>query len=1075
VAACQRDDATAGVTAKGAAALTRPRNAMTAYAVWLTMIVVLYYALPSLRPVTWGLLALTGAAAIGAGVAVNRPTHRAPWLLLAVANLSFATAQVSFLVLTQYLHQRLPFPSVLDALYLMTYPLYAAGLALFTRWRVAGPDRRSTLDALILTVAFALLAWLYLILPYARASGLGWEQKAVAIAYPVGDVLVLAMLMRLLAPRLLRSVPGMLMTLGTAGLLASDVAYGLTVLHGTFHPGTAIDLGWAVFYAAWGAAALHPAMTKLSRPVPRQRAGISVVRLVLLMLASLAAPIALFVEATRGIHRDAGVIAVFSAVLYLLVLWRLADVAVAHRLVFRRERVLRAAAAGLASAVTVEEISAAVRKAATALAGRNPRFELLLAVREGRQLRPAGAAPPPGELRAGSAARSEQLQSLLQDSLPDLAGLAGGDPPQSRLVHPPPATARVPEQLTENDAVLLCPLSLRDRPVGDPLIGALAVSGGERDLAALTAAFETLARQTALAVERVILSQELGRRDSETYFRTLVQDTSDVILIIAEDGRIHYATPSASGIFGDVSVEGAYLADLIMPAERDAIRRSLARMRECSTRPDHETWRLTRRNGTSAEVEVRCSDLRGDHTVEGLVLTLRDVTTQRELERELKHRAFHDALTGLPNRLLFTSRIGQALARARRDGRTIAVLLVDLDDFKLVNDTMGHGGGDELLAAVAERLSGLVSAQDTAARLGGDEFALLVEKTGGPAAIEAFADEVERALAEPFALHGGSVMSTATIGVATTEDSSDAGDLIRHADLALYAAKAAGKRQWRRYAPVLSVGMAKQRELQAAIGDAVTNHDFSLAYQPIVALTSGEVAGFEALLRWPHPRWGMIHPGQFITLAEETGHIVPLGAWVLERAATDLDEWQRSVPHQPPLYVSVNVSARQFTNPGFVAGVRRALAASGLDPSSLVLELTESVLLHRNNRITDEMIELKRIGVRLAIDDFGTGYSSLGYLRELPIDVLKIDKSFVEGIALSRQRLALVDVIVKIAKTLGLTVMAEGIESEVQRDLLISLGCEYGQGYLLDRPLGAAEAAALVRSGSVAELRPARH
>lgn len=578
----------------------------------------------------------------------------------------------------------------------------------------------------------------------------------------------------------------------------------------------------------------------------------------------------------------------------------------------------------------------------------------------------------------------------------------------------------------------------------------------------------------ARLVPLILASQELGRRSSETYFRSMVKDTSDVILIVTGDGRIRHATPSARGIFGDVSVEGACLLDLIRPAERDAIRGSVARMREHRTRRDHETWRLTRCDGTSVEAEVRCSDLHDDRTAGSLVLTLRDVTKQRELERELEYRALHDALTGLPNRLLFTSLIGQALARARHDGgKTVAVLLVDLDDFKLVNETMGHGCGDELLTAVAKRLSGLVHGQDTAARLGGDEFALLVEDSGA-GGIEAVADEVARVLAEPFELGSGSVMSTATIGVATTEDSSDTGDLIRHADLALYAAKAAGKRQWRRYAPVLSVGMAKRRELHSAIGDAVAAGDFTLAYQPIAALASGDVVGFEALLRWPHPRWGMIHPDQFITLAEETGHIVPLGAWVLNRAVASLSEWQRGVPNPPPLYVSVNVSARQFTNPGFAAEVRRALDRSGLAPSSLLLELTESVLLHRDKRITEEMVELKHIGVRLAIDDFGTGYSSLGYLRELPIDVLKIDKSFVEGIALSRQRLALVDIIVKIAKTLGLTVTAEGIESEIQRDLLVSLGCEYGQGYLLDRPLGAAEAQARVRSGPVSELRAAR-
>jgi EAL domain-containing protein (putative c-di-GMP-specific phosphodiesterase class I) len=233
-----------------------------------------------------------------------------------------------------------------------------------------------------------------------------------------------------------------------------------------------------------------------------------------------------------------------------------------------------------------------------------------------------------------------------------------------------------------------------------------------------------------------------------------------------------------------------------------------------------------------------------------------------------------------------------------------------------------------------------------------------------------------------------------------------------------------------------------------------------------VALATDEVVGFEALVRWPHPRWGMLHPDQFITLAEETGHIVPLGSWVLRQAVADTIRLQRRLPRQPPLYVSVNVSARQFANPGFVAEVRRVISAAGLAPSALVLELTESVLLHRDDRIRADLTELKNIGIRLAIDDFGTGYSSLGYLRELPMDVLKIDRSFVEGMAVSEQRMAIVEIIIKIGKTLGMTVTAEGIESEVQRDLLISLGCAYGQGYLLERPVMAGEAEAVVRARS---------
>ena len=331
--------------------------------------------------------------------------------------------------------------------------------------------------------------------------------------------------------------------------------------------------------------------------------------------------------------------------------------------------------------------------------------------------------------------------------------------------------------------------------------------------------------------------------------------------------------------------------------------------------------------------------------------------------------------------------------------------------------------------------------------------------------MERYAQEIVEAFAEPFILTSGPVIATATVGVATTEDSTDAGDLVRHADLALYAAKAAGKRQWRRYRPVLSASIARRRELKAAIEDAVSGSAFTLAYQPIVVLATGEIVGFEALVRWPHPRWGMINPDQFIALAEETGYIVPLGSWVLRQAVSDLVAWQRQAGGRASLYTSVNVSARQFRDPGFVAGVRKVLSESGLAPSLLQLELTESVLLGRDDRIRAELAELKQLGVRLAIDDFGTGYSSLSYLRELPMDVLKIDKSFTDGIASSQGRLALVEVIVRMAKTLGLTVTAEGIESEAQRELLISLGCETGQGYLLEKPVAADEAQALVRSG----------
>jgi diguanylate cyclase (GGDEF)-like protein/PAS domain S-box-containing protein len=633
--------------------------------------------------------------------------------------------------------------------------------------------------------------------------------------------------------------------------------------------------------------------------------------------------------------------------------------------------------------------------------------------------------------------------------------------------------------------MLLCPLTLSEQPSGDSRIGVLAVFGEQRVLADLSATMDILAHQVALAAEQIMLRREVMRQGNEAYFRTLVQDTSDAVLIVSDDGKIRYATPSATSIFGEITVEGAYLRDLVADGEPDDLVRTLMQPRAgASLSSRYVDQRITRRDGVSVDVQVRSSDLRNDPTVAGLVLTLRDVTEQRQLEEQLKHQAFHDALTRLPNRLLFQDRIWQQLARARRDGMTAGVLFVDLDDFKVVNDTMGHGVGDELLVAVAVRLAGLIRDSDTAARLGGDEFALLIGDVADSAVVEATADRVVRAFSEPFTLASGAVLTAVTVGVATTQDSADTDELLRHADLALYAAKAAGKRQWRRYQPVLSAGLVRRRELQAALEEAVAHSAFTLAYQPIVSLTTGELAGFEALVRWPHPQWGMLQPNQFIALAEETGQIIPLGSWVLGRAAADMARWRQApgqVPRQVPLdqgsavpvldggasprglYVSVNVSARQFSDPGFVDGVREVLRESGLAPGALMLELTESVLLRRDERVQGDLMELKAIGVRLAIDDFGTGYSSLSYLRELPIDVLKVDKSFVDGIAVSGQRLALAEGIVQLARTLRLEVIAEGIESEVQRDLLTSMGCQFGQGYVLAMPMPASEAETLAR------------
>jgi diguanylate cyclase (GGDEF)-like protein/PAS domain S-box-containing protein len=1035
------------------------RFILSGYAIWMTLLLAVYYAWSALRLEAWGLIGLSGVLAVLAGVWLNRPARTVPWLLLAGALATFAAGQLSFLIAAK-LGVMLPFPSFADLLYLSEYPLVAGGLLIFVYWRSPGGDRRGLIDALTLTAGLGLLSWTFLIRPYVTNAELSGLQKSVAIAYPLGDVLMLALLARLLAPGTGRIRCVYYLTLGMIACLVSDSAYGWIELHGVFSNGSVVDLGWALFYGALGAAALHPSMTQLTEPVPRQGVEVSPARLALLMLASLIAPVVLLI-APHSSTGDVSVVAVFSAVLYLLVLTRLWDAAASHRRALDRERVLRQAGQPLMTAADVPQVAVVVKDAIGTLLDGHAQGEAVLGVRIDGTLRTVGRAADPAD--------DQDIEYLAAAWLALGSGTAPVITPVERLPEKV-ATAR-----PDAEWVLLCPLSLPERPSVDAITGLIAVFSEQRALSDLAATVEILARQVGLTLEGIMLRQEAIRQRNEAYFRAVVQDASDAIVIVADDGTVKYTTPSTVAIFGVVPAAGERLWDLVAAQEREEFARTFVRLREWARfGPRVVETQTVRRDGSRVYIQVRCSDLRAEPNVAGLVFTLRDVTAQHKLEAELKHRAFHDALTGLPNRLLFRERVASAGASADGAGPVAGVLFIDLDDFKVVNDTKGHSVGDELLVAAGARLSALVREQDSAARLGGDEFALLVGSADDSAAVEAIAARIVDAFAEPFQLTAGMVTTTVTVGVATTDDSTDTDELLRHADLALYAAKAAGKRQWRRWQPVLSAGLIRRREIQEALEEAVASSAFRLVYQPIVALGTGQLAGFEALIRWPHPEWGMMNPDQFITLAEETGQIIPIGAWVLGQATADIMRCRQAARQRSQaagghgLYIAVNVSARQFADPDFADAVRRVLAVTGLESRSLLLELTESALLRRDERLHSDLAALKGIGVRLAIDDFGTGYSSLSYLRDLPMSVVKMDKSFVDGIADSNQRLALAEGIVQIARTLDLEVVAEGIETEVQRDLLSSMGCHYGQGYLLARPMPADQAVELAATGFTA-------
>ena len=959
---------------------------------------------------------LAALLSVFAGLRIRRPKARRPWLLIATAVGAVGLGGAVRTIYAARGGQGLPF-SVRDLAAAVGYPMLGVALFALATRRTARRDWSGLIDAALITVGFAVASWVFIVTPVWNRNPHLTVAHGIALAHPAATVVLLAFAVRFIVT----DGPGgrsyALLAGGSGLLIAADTIDALGATRGWFPTGIVFNSFGLLAMALVGAAALDPSMPRLAESTDDPSTAVSRRRLALLALAVPVAPGLVIIRAL-GPTTATPLIAVVAAIAVgALAIARTVALVSAYERALRLEHMLREGAPRLVVARTREEIAAAGAQLAVDLAG---------GVQEAFVDLKLGGAPPTdvrdvlviGGGETGSWLRGEYRQ----------AGVLG----------------RVGSART-----LVFPIVVKDRPAG-----ILRVAARRSPSPSLRDALLTLASQVSAALEGADRADDILERRSAARFRSLVQNSRDLIAVIEPDLTMRFVTPSVHAMldFGPDELVGTRLDALLHPEE---VERTTALVREQakSSGSSELEFQLRQRNGEWRTVEGAIANLLDDLSVRGLVLTAHDVTERRLLETELARQAFHDSLTGLPNRALFSDRVTHALERVGRTTRSVAVLFIDVDDFKTVNDSLGHSTGDELLVALGGRLRGCLRAADTGARLGGDEFGVLLEDVSGVDAAVEVAERILEALRRPVVLTDAELLVRASIGIVIGRGGQTSGDLLRNADVAMYKGKRQGGNCYEVFEPAMHAAALARLELKADLERAMGNHEFHLVYQPIVELGNGSVVGLEALLRWTHPTRGAISPVEFIPLAEETGLIPEIGRWALERACEQTVVWQGALPPTSRLSISVNLAGRQLQSSGLIGEVTDVLERTGIDPRDLMLEITESTLMDEVDLVATRLAELKRLGVRIAVDDFGTGFSSLSYLQRFPVDVLKIAKGFVDEIATEQRDARLVEAVIKIAGSLDLRTVAEGIELEEQRARLHELGCMLGQGYLFAKPM----------------------
>lgn len=1066
-----------------------------------------------------------------------------------------------------------PFPSVGDLFSFAGYFFLIAGVNEIAASRRTEPDRDNLIDSLILAGGLGVLIWTLALGDYVADSTVSATARATNVAYFL-LILVLVVVTARLAVGPGSRTPSYY-------FLASAMAFAvLADVLATFNTTGDVEGEFltvaGVIYVLMGTAALHPTRSRIADPVDEE-IRLTASRLVMLASALFLAPILVFLGGVTRDEQDLPLLIAGSVLLSVLVLSRLSSLVWARERTAVRERQLRFAGLQLVTARSRDETNTVTLEAVAALAGGLGTGRASIVRIEQGYGAVVASTGDRSELAIDTEFRVADLDEPLRAALSECGAvtLSGCAPPDLPAGHP----------LEPSRFAFVLPLVTQAE-----VRGAIVVATEQALAPRVVRALEALGTEVSFALESASLNERLHREKSERRFRALVENSSDLILVINDRDECIFASPAVGRLLGrdESYLDGPIPADLVHPLDADKfaallrivgggldddpsevrflhadgtyrwfelrardltdepeiggvvltarditdrhaaearLARSEARFRalvqnssdvvavidelafftyvspaigpmlgfasdelvgtnvmhllpsdevtramklvdSISPRPFDQLsleMRLRDRDGVWRNVDITISDMRSDPAVQGIVLNVRDVTVRRALEQDLEHKTLHDELTGLGNRAMFNSRLTRALGRTEPRLDQVAVLFVDIDDFKEVNDSLGHDAGDQLLISVAERLRACLRVSDTAARLGGDDFAVLLEDTYGESEIFAVADRILEAVAQPFSIAGRQLSVTASIGVAIDPSRSSTGEvLLRSADVAMYLAKERGKGRYEIFQAEVHSSAFERLELKSALSSAIQNDELVLHYQPIIDLVDRSIHGCEALVRWDHPERGLIPPSSFIPLAEESGLIVPLGMWVLEESCSQLRRWDAEHPEAASLKVSVNLSVRQIETPTIVDDIRAILDAHGVDPHRVTLEITESLVMDDSPEIRERLETLRSFGISLAVDDFGTGFSSLGYIQRFPVDIIKIDRGFVDRLDAPGGTSGVVRTIVELSRDLETTTVAEGIETAEQLSHLMALSCRFGQGYYFSRPVPGDDFAELI-------------